>query len=51
MGARADETDARRFHNRSKGGIFGEETVTGVDGIGACAAGGVDDFVGYQVTF
>ena len=51
MGARADETDVRLFHSRSEGGIFGEETVTGVDGVGSGAAGGVDDFLGHQVTF
>ncbi len=48
-GAGADEGDAGGFAGFDEGGVFGEEAVTGVDGLGAGGARGGEDFVGVEV--
>ena len=48
-GARADEGDTGGFAGFDEGGVFGEETVAGVDGLGAGRFRGGEDFVGVEV--
>jgi hypothetical protein len=46
---RADEGDAGGVAGLDEGPVLGEEAVARVDGVGAGAAGGVDDFVDPEV--
>ncbi|MNG03898.1 hypothetical protein D3C84_869980 [compost metagenome] len=46
---RADEGDGGRFAGAGEIGVFGEETVAGVNGVGAGSASGVDDGIDRQV--
>ena len=46
---RPDEHDARRLQRGGEFGVLREESVAGVDGLGAGAARGVDDRVDVQV--
>src|ERR1035438_4152430 len=50
-GGRSDEGDAGGFAGGGEIGVFAEESVAGVDGVGVMAAGGVEDAVDAEVAF
>ena len=49
LGARADKDDAGLFAGAGEGGVFGEETVAGVDGVNAVVLGDTDDALDVEV--
>jgi hypothetical protein len=51
FGAGADESDAGISAGPRERGVFGEETVAGMDGVAPGAPGYVDDFIDAEIAF